>query len=607
MSLRAVMFCLGFSALCAEAQSLSIRGAPASLRLMGRTDAVNVERLDVNGSPVTTGTLQVTFTAPPGAQVAIAPEPNANWTSRVTVAIPPGSSVSAPVYLRSGVQGLQSWTASGQGFTITMASIFVRHDALTCDVETGKTLVTDVPPGCFNTRITPYPQSTIAPSASAAHRGNFGLRLVDGEAGTGAAADTAAFDDGAPLFGDFHARTWLRVVSANGLGVPIFAQVTNGTGLSPSLLDVKMRPDLNLTIAGFEIDGGYSEVVADAGLRIGVWHLMELSVTGVGSADGGRLLWLDGERVAYQRGVDFSGTRLPVARFAVGEPYVDGREWLGTVDFDDIRTAGAPLATGFSLYLPVDGGFVGECLSLEVQLRAGFGGGLAATRELLQVTLDAGAKATLFEDPSCARPITGVPMQTDTASAILWVRATQPAPSVLATHPDFLPGASTLDVTAPPTLMLAPSLMVVAPGALVNFSLTGGTGRERSFRFVTNTSGAVIDSNGRYQAGAMSGDDVVRARDSAGLTAQGTVQVVALDAGMTGDAGMAVDAGTPGTPDAGTPELDGGVKPLPRRSLGVGCGCQGGGSSLLFLLLLVWRRRHHRPKLLSTRAMASSP
>ena len=550
MSLRALILCLGLSALGAQAQSLIIRGAPQSVRLMGRTGAVTVERLDVNGSPVSSGNLQVSFTAPPGAQVSLGPEPYSSWLSTVTAVISTGSSVSVPVYLRSGARGLQSWTASGAGFTASMVSIFVRDDALTCDVESGRTLVNDVPPGCFNTLVAPYLQSTIGASASAAHRGNFGLRLIDGEAGTGAAADTSVFDDGAPLFGDFHARTWVRVVSANALGLPVFAQFTNGTGSSPSLLDVKMRPDFTLTIAGFASDAGYSEVVADAGLRLGVWQLLQLSVTGVGSADGGRWLWLDGVQVAQQRGVDFSGTRLPVGRFALGEPYVDGREWLGTVDFDDIRTAGVPLATRFSLSLPVDGGFVGECLPLDVQLRAAFGDGLAVTGELLQVALDAGTAASLFGDLSCALPVTAVAMPASTSSVTLWFRASQAGPSVLATHPDFIPGASVLNVTTPPALMLLPVLTVAAPGALVDFSVTGGTGRGRSFDLVTNTSGAVVDVNGRYQAGPMSGDDVVRVRDSAGLSAQSTVHVAVAeaDAGVMVDAGVTVNAGVMSTP-----------------------------------------------------------
>ena len=564
---RIVILGLGLFAFKAPAQSLVIRGAPASVRLMGRTGALTVERLDVNGTPVTGGNLQVIFAAPAGAQVALAPEPFATWASMVTAMVSPGSSVSAPVYVRSGVRGLQSWTASGPGFVSAIASIFVRDDALTCDVETGTTLDTAVPHGCFNTAITPYPQSTMAASASAAHRGNFGLRLIDGEAGTGNAADTSLFDDGAPLFGEFHARTWVRIVSTNQLGQPIIAQVSNGTGIAPSLVDVKVRSNLDLLLGGFESDAGYSEAAADAGLQVGVWHLLQLSLTGVGSADGGRSLWLDGVEVAQQR-VDFSGTRLPVGRLALGEPYADDRRWLGTIDFDDVRTAGVPLATGFSVRLPGDGGFVGECLPLEVSLRARFGGRPATTGEALQVTLDAGALGELFEDSACALQVASGVMPAGTSSVTLSFRASAPAPSVLATHPDFLPGSSTLDVIAPPALVLAPSFTVAAPGAVVNFTVTGGTGRGLFFELLTNSSGGNIDATGRYQAGATSGNDVVRLRDSAGQTTQAAVQVVA-DAGMTLDAGTLEEA----------------------RSLSVGCGCEGGGGALLFPLLLAWRRR----------------
>ena len=99
----------------------------------------------------------------------------------VTVSIPPGSSLSPLFYLRSGVRGLTSWLATAPGFTAATATVLVRDDSLTCDVETGTRLDTELPPGCFNTLIEPYLQSSITASVSAAHRGSVGLRLVDGE------------------------------------------------------------------------------------------------------------------------------------------------------------------------------------------------------------------------------------------------------------------------------------------------------------------------------------------------------------------------------------------------------------------------------------------
>lgn len=70
-----------------------------------------------------------------------------------------------------------------------------------------------------------------------------------------------------------------------------------------------------------------------------------------------------------------------------------------------------------------------------------------------------------------------------------------------------------------------------------------------------------------------------------------------IDAG-TPDAGTP-DAGAPdaGTTDAGVPDAgadDAGTGPQAKRTLLVGCGCDGGGSSVLLLLLLVWLTRSQR-------------
>ncbi len=583
----------------ARAQSLSIQGAPSSLRLGGRTQGVTVERRATNGLPVTNGNLSVVVSAPPGAQVSLGPEPFSAWSPMVTVSISAGSSLSPPVYLRSGVRGLTSWLATGPGFTATTATVLVRDDALTCDLETGTRLDTELPPGCFNTLIAPYLQSSLTTSVSAAHRGNFGVRLVDGESSMGNAADTALFDDGAPVFGDFFARTWVRVVASNGLGSPIIAQLTNATGQSPSLIDVKVRSNLDLSIGGFGADAGYSEIVADAGLRLGAWQLLEFSITGSGTSDGGRSLWLDGQLLLEQRSVDFSGTRLSIGRLAVGEPYADDRRWLGTIDFDDVRSAGVPLASRLEARGPL-GGFAGECLDLEVQLRASFGGGLAVTGEPVPVTVDAGATVRLFGDPSCAMPGAQVLLIPGASVVKLSFKASQPSFSVVATTPDFLSVAQTVTLLAPPALNIVPSVARVRAGEAVVFTVTGGTGRGLAFRMLANPSGGTIDPTGRYQAGTMTGVfDRVEARDSAGQTALATVEVVdPVDAGSV-DAGP-VDAGAvdAGSADAGAADADAGAADAgagagagdvgPPRSFGVGCGCAGGGAPALGLLLLVW-------------------
>ncbi len=532
MSARVVLFC-SVLALAARGQSLRVQGAPTTLRLGGRTQALTVQRLDAAGLPVTGGNTMAVITAPQGGQVSLGPEPFSAWGPMVTASILPGGSQSAPFYLRGGVRGLSSWSVTAPGYTSAVATVLVRDDALTCSFESGTLLDTDVPPGCFNVSITPYAQSSMTSAMSAAHRGRLGLRLIDGEASMGNAADTSLFDDTAPTFGDFSARSWVRVVATNGLGAPIIAQLTNASGQSPSLIDIKLRPNLDLVMGGFAADAGYSEFGADSGLSVGAWHLLEFAVTGAGTSDGGRAVWLDGRLMVEQRSVDFSGPRMSVGRLALGEPYADDRRWLGTIDFDDVRSAGVPLASRLELQVS-DGGALGECLPLEVQLRSSLGGALTASGEVVPIQLDAGGAAGLFVDPSCAVPGEQVLMPPDASVTTLSFRASQLSFVIVATTPDFL-------TTYRAVTVRAPALDAGEPDA-------GGT-----------------------DAG----------EPDAGEPDAGEPDAGEPDAGGT-------DAGEP---DAG--ELDAGLDQP--RALGVGCGCSTSGVPSLAMLLLALRAARRRP------------
>jgi hypothetical protein len=420
----------------ASAQSLVFRGAPTELRLIGRSEAVRIERLDVNGMPAGGAAMMVTVTAPPGGEVSPDPQPIGSWATSVQVSIGAGVSLSAPVYFRSGTRGARSWTASGAAFTDAAASVFIRDDALTCTMESGTTLDTEVPAGCFNVLVRPFVASTIGASMAAAHRGAWGLRVIDAHSGNTNASDISVFDHGGRAFGDIHARTWMRVVSWNNQPNPIIAQLTNGTGIVPSLVDVKVKQNLQLTVAGFTVDAGYDEAFSDAGVVVGTWHLLEFSATGAGNRDGGRHLFLDGRLIARQEGLDFSGTSMPIAQFTLGEPYADSQRWQGTIDFDDIRTAATPLAS--TLGVSSDGGAVGACVPVEVQLRSSWGG-LAWTREATVVEVDAGATASVFSDVSCATPGNQVTLGVGLTSVGFSVRSLGTNVAVEVSSADFLP------------------------------------------------------------------------------------------------------------------------------------------------------------------------
>ncbi len=91
---------------------------------------------------------------------------------------------------------------------------------------------------------------------------------------------------------------------------------------------------------------------------------------------------------------------------------------------------------------------------------------------------------------------------------------------------DSLGNKATVDITVGPQLAVSPAAVSAPPNGTVNFGTTGGSGIIASWSIVTNASGGTINAAGVYKAGAIgSVNDVVRATDSYGNTAQATVTV----------------------------------------------------------------------------------
>jgi predicted secreted protein len=68
-------------------------------------------------------------------------------------------------------------------------------------------------------------------------------------------------------------------------------------------------------------------------------------------------------------------------------------------------------------------------------------------------------------------------------------------------------------------LQISPSSQTVEPGALVNFTVMGGSQNAYVWDFVTNASGGTLSPAGDYQAGAVGGvTDIVRVTDSLGFS-----------------------------------------------------------------------------------------
>ncbi len=536
------------------AQSLALLGLPASERLGGRSGAVVVERRASDGTPLTTGNTSVTISADsPVAQVSTVAAPSGAWGPTVQVSISPGSSQSAPFYVRDGRPGATTWSATASGFMGATGVVTVRTDAVTCDVETGTVLDTELPPGAFNTRYAPYAQSSIGASMAAAHRGSFGVRLVDASGGTGDAADTALYEDGAPIFGAYHVRAWVRLAASNAVGEAIIVQLTNTETVSPSLLDLRVdMATQRIAVGGFIADAGYLlPAFADAGLSLGQWHLLEVLVSGAGTADGGRAAWLDGQPLVSSAHLDFSGSRMSVGRLAIGQPYAPDRRWQGTLDFDDLRSGAVPMASLLRLEA-APAAFVGECVPLTVSLVSTVTAQPTPTAEPATLELLAGVGTGLFTDAQCQVPGTSLVLPPGATSVGFSARPVRAVEELKVRTDDFVAAARLYSFDEAPVLVVSPAQATVAPGEVVDLIVSGGTGRGLGFLTSLPSGGSLVGP--RYTAGSVTGvEDLITARDSSGATATARFAVRAADAGGAGDAG-ADDAGTTdaGTTDAGT-------------------------------------------------------
>ncbi|MBI3183693.1 MAG: hypothetical protein HYZ28_16265 [Myxococcales bacterium] len=293
----------------------------------------------------------------------------------------------------------------------------------------------------------PAPSNSLSASKAAAHRGSFGLRLVDADGSSGAGGQNNLEHTVNALTGRYRARFWLRLSSSNGQGMATIAKVLSDQG--QAVADVKLRfPGGAVLLAGTDLGSGYLEEATASRLALGQWHLLELELQGVGTSAGQRQLYVDGVLQATTGSRNWNG--WSITKFNLGEPWSDAREFQGTIDFDDVRAGPESHPSRLALAGASEVA-VGQCVPLAVQLRSSFGAQVAPPGISLEVLLAAtGAELSFHAEASCSQPISTVtigPGETS-ASAFALPQSTGPA-RLEARHPDLLPDSFSLSVLAP--------------------------------------------------------------------------------------------------------------------------------------------------------------
>jgi len=306
------------------------------------------------------------------------------------------------------------------------------------DFETGALWVGDG--GQWDTVRTFFPATTLRTAPAAGHRGNLGLRVVDGNGSDAGNSEEAWLIRQLPGFGaDLWLRYWVRQ-SFQGIGSVQINHVdldpTGGADRCTSGTAFRLSSG-GLQLGGYGAAGSMLPLLitpADAGLAGGTWHLLEMATTGVGTADGGRALWLDGRFVGGAYGLDF--TTCGVRSVSMGENFAVPSSSTGTLDFDDVAVSAAPNATWLSASVagPV---IAGECAVVEVRLEG-------VTRLPAPAAYDVavalpGAGAQLFADPACTVPATGLTVAAGDSRATAGMIISEPGDYVLAPlHLDLL-------------------------------------------------------------------------------------------------------------------------------------------------------------------------
>lgn len=205
--------------------------------------------------------------------------------------------------------------------------------------ETGTLLATDSPPGEWTTQ-TVEPGFTVVADSAAWRTGSFGLQVVDTATGGGSGIGGDVRYTFSPYSGDLHYRFAVRFGAGGTTGYVTIA-VVHGLGGVTSLVDIHVGfPAIEVRSNGSSAGGAGLFQATGISLTVGQWHVIELIIRGVGTANGEREVWVDGQLGASMTGIEWTG--LQMTRLLLGEVY-GTRSWVGTLSFDDVAASSMTL------------------------------------------------------------------------------------------------------------------------------------------------------------------------------------------------------------------------------------------------------------------------
>lgn len=327
----------------------------------------------------------------------------------------------------------------------TLVVLLAIHRALGATPLLSEEFDTPGPSGRWTVTDPALPGLILGLFSGAAHRGAAGLRLSDNHTGSG--ERPGATWSRSYTGGEGYVRVWLRAhPSYAGPGLDLLQLNATPSGVVAEI-GLDLNPAAALRLSGFDGAGAY-QVSATWPFAVDEWTLVELGVSGVGSANGRRTLVVNGVRVGEQNGIDWSG--LSLGSVELGEAWAHDSTRV-VIDFDDLRVAASSNAARLTLLLD-SAPWVGACAPLVVELRDGAGLPSTAPYDLELALSSTAGTDTLHAGVDCSEDALGLRILAGATRAEGSFRTSSGGErTITVRHPDFLPGEGSVDAkgTAP--------------------------------------------------------------------------------------------------------------------------------------------------------------
>lgn len=319
------------------------------------------------------------------------------------------------------------------------------------DFESGTELLSEVPPGKWDRRANNDASVTLDSSTSAAHRGLRGLRLDDNQSSTAAAQRVdLEVDNLGQSSASVRFRSWIRFQNTTTPNADYFLFATMMNSSNSFILEMGFYPNSNrLYLAGRDRNAAYTFEIATPALSSGTWYLVESVLLGIGTANGTRRLYINGVLEAQRTGIDLTG--VSVARLRVGQVFAQRGDFVGRVDFDDLRTSWVPQASRIELnLLPAA---VGACTPVTASVLGSEDSTALTTPISETVSLNSNGTVRLFTTSACSgagtlsSTLTIAPGATTSNTVYAKTTGTVPPPALTATPTDLIPRTQVFSTT----------------------------------------------------------------------------------------------------------------------------------------------------------------